>query len=96
MEFLFKFLKINNLQYNLISKISDAKEGVINIFDCTQSDLVVQPGLITKDAGIAAGESLSHGTKHLIKKIDALVTMPVNKSNIFLKTMNILLGILSI
>ena len=31
MEFLFKFLKINNLQYNLISKISDAKEGVINI-----------------------------------------------------------------
>ena len=26
--------KINNLQYNLISKISDAKEGVINIL-CT-------------------------------------------------------------
>ena len=53
MEFLFKFLKINNLQYNLISKISDAKEGVINIFDCTQSDFVVQPGIITKDAGMA-------------------------------------------
>ena len=58
-NFYLSFLKINNLQYNLISKISDAKEGVINIFDCTQSDLVVQPGIITKDAGIAAGESLT-------------------------------------
>ena len=92
-NFYLSFLKINNLQYNLISKISDAKEGVINIFDCTQSDLVVQPGIITKDAGIAAGESLSHGTKHLIKKkIDALVTMPVNKSNIFFKNNEYFVG----
>ena len=67
-NFYLSFLKIKNLQYNLINKICDAKKGVINIFDCIQSDLVVQPGLITKDAGIGAGESLSHGAKHLIQK----------------------------
>ena len=74
-------------------KNSDLRNAEPAIFDCTQSDFVVQPGIITKDAGIAAGESLSHGTKHLIKKkIDALVTMPVNKSNIFFKNNEYFIG----
>ncbi|MBH76479.1 MAG: 4-hydroxythreonine-4-phosphate dehydrogenase PdxA [Flavobacteriales bacterium] len=92
-NFYLSFLTIKNLRYNVINKICDAKKGIINIFDCIQSDLVVRPGLITKDAGIGAGESLSHGTKHLIqKKIDALVTMPVNKSNIFFKNKEYFVG----
>ena len=92
-NFYLSFLKIKNIKYNLINKIYNAKKGIINIFDCNQSDIDVRPGLITKDSAIAAGDSLSLGTKHLVqKKIDALVTMPVNKSNIIFKNKEYFVG----
>ena len=84
-EFYLQYLKKTNIKFNLIDDVSNSKQGLVNIIECIQSDLINSPGKITKDAALGAGQSLSVASDYLIsKKIDALVTMPVNKSNIFL------------
>ncbi len=62
--------------------MSEARPGMVNIFNCIDPNLNIKPGTISKDAGLAANESLHLTTKYLMsKKIDTIVTMPVNKSN---------------
>mgnify|MGYP001223204180 FL=1 len=92
-EFYLQYLKKTNIKFNLIDDVGDAKKGLLNIIECVQSDLIISPGKITKDGALGAGQSLSEASDYLVsKKIDALVTMPVNKSNIFLNSKTKFLG----
>jgi len=84
LRFYLNFLKIDGVNYNVIEDIEDAEFETINIFDCFKSDLIINPGVVTKDSGLAASQSLNIASDYLVSnKINALVTMPVNKSNMF-------------
>ena len=92
-QFYLNYLNSKNTTFNFINNIDLAKKGVINIFECIDPGLSIHPGKITKQSGIAAGQSLSAASSYLVsKQIDALVTMPVNKSNIFLEDSKIFIG----
>jgi len=83
-EFYLKLLKINGVKYNVIDKIESAEFKTINIFECLKSNIIIKPGQVTKESGFAASQSLKTASDYLIShEIDALVTMPVNKSNMF-------------
>jgi len=85
-KFYLDFLEIDNITFNVIDNVSHAINETINIIECISSDLVVNPGEITYHSGLAASQSLTMASSYLISnKIDALVTMPVNKSNMFFK-----------
>ena len=92
-DFYVKFLRkqkiaiSNRVNYKIIKDISESRAGFINIFNCLDANLNILPGKVTKQSGLAATQSLYLATQYLIsKKIDSIVTMPVDKSNMgFLK-----------
>lgn len=78
-----KSLQIPNLNFNLISKASDANPQSPNIIDCCDSELKVEIGKSTKDAGKASYDALKAAVKDLKNNdIDVLITAPINKKNI--------------
>ena len=84
-EFYMKLLNVNEINYSVISNIEKSKPNQINIYECFSSNLSVNPGKVTSESGLAASQSLAIASKNLINnKINALVTMPVTKSNMFL------------
>lgn len=68
--------------WNLIEDAEEARPGSINIIDCCSQELRIEPGTISTDvAGQAAYEALQMATEDLrSRKIDALVTCPINKA----------------
>ena len=84
-EFYMKLLNVNEINYSVISNLEKSKPNQINIYECFSSHLSINPGKITSESGLAASQSLAVASKNLINnKINALVTMPVTKSNMFL------------
>lgn len=84
-EFYMKLLNVNEINYSVISNLEKSKPNQINIYECFSSNLSINPGKITSESGFAASQSLAVASKNLINnKINALVTMPVTKSNMFL------------
>lgn len=84
-EFYMKLLNINEINYSVISNLEKSKPNQVNIYECFSSDLSINPGKVTSESGLAASQSLVVASKNLINnKINALVTMPVTKSNMFL------------
>tara|TARA_Y100000589_G_scaffold110787_1_gene105234 strand:- start:9727 stop:10728 length:1002 start_codon:yes stop_codon:yes gene_type:complete len=84
-EFYMKLLNVNEINYSVISNLEKSKPNQINIYECFPSHLSINPGKITSESGLAASQSLAVASKNLINnKINALVTMPVTKSNMFL------------
>ena len=67
-EFYLQYLKKTNIKFNLIDDVSNSKQGLVNIIECIQSDLIISPGKITKDAALGAGQSLSVASDYLISK----------------------------
>ena len=73
----------NASRYNLISNISELKKNKINIFNCLNDDLEINPGKMTPFSGSAAFSSLECATNFALdRKIDILITMPLCKSNV--------------
>ena len=69
--------------YNLVSNISELKKNKINIFNCLNDDLEINPGKMTHFSGSAAFSSLEYATNFALdRKVDILITMPLCKSNI--------------
>lgn len=67
--------------------VGKTAEGIspkkVNVINCWEDDLEIQPGNITTEAGRCAFLSLSRATEDLLaKKLDAIVTAPINKKNI--------------
>ena len=70
--------------FNVIAKPEMAKEAQLNIIDCfNDSDLKVEIGTPTEEAGKAAFIALERGVQDLKNGlVDALVTAPINKNTI--------------
>ena len=71
------------IQTNTIHSASDAKPTAVSIINCNSEDIRVEIGESTKDAGLAAYQALEKASQDLKdRKIDVLVTAPINKNNI--------------
>ena len=78
-------LKILNkkLDFEIIESSKSTVNGKVNLIDFEQGDFNFSPGEISKKAGNIAFESLKMASDDLFtKKIDAIVTAPINKDNI--------------
>ena len=71
------------LFYEKIDSINNIKPNKINLIKVTNKRININPGKIKKEAGIYSFKSLELSTNDLIKKkIDGIVTLPINKKNI--------------
>jgi 4-hydroxythreonine-4-phosphate dehydrogenase len=78
-----KALNIDNFSFNIIKNVEEANTKRANLINCTDDSVRVELGLSTSSGGEAAFKSLEraiHDYKE--KKIDVLVTAPINKENI--------------
>jgi 4-hydroxythreonine-4-phosphate dehydrogenase len=82
-SFYTKLLKIQNFNIQEVKDIENLNPKLPNIINVWQETAPVQPGQMTSDSGARALLCLNAGIKDLVeKKIDVLVTGPVNKSSI--------------
>ena len=78
-----KALDINNFSFNNITDVSKAHTKRANIIDCVDSEIRVELGKSTQEAGKASFEALERAIKDLKEGlIDVLITAPINKNNI--------------
>lgn len=78
-----KSLKIDNFSFNNIRSANEANPKRPNILNCVDENVRVELGKSTQEAGKAACEALEAAMQDLLeKKIDVLVTGPINKHNI--------------
>ncbi len=78
-----KPIEAPNLSFNNINDTSEAMAKRVNIITCGDDNIHVEYGKSTPEAGQVAFEALQKATEDLKnKKIDVLVTAPINKKNI--------------
>ncbi len=78
-----KALNIDNFSFNTINSADEASEKRANIINCVDEEIRVELGRSTPAAGESAFLALEAAFKDLRdKKIDAVVTGPINKYNI--------------
>ncbi len=78
-----KVLDYQPINFNIIQNINDANHDRINLINSVKEDIKIEIGQSSSDAGKAAFMALEHATRDLKEgKIDALVTLPINKDNI--------------
>ena len=78
-----KHMHLSDLNYNVISNISRLSTKKLNIRSITDEEVKIEFGKSTKLAGEYAFQALEAAVKDLAdKKIDILVTAPINKENI--------------
>ena len=75
--------KLNlNLDFHPVTSLEDIKPEHLNVFDCRQLQRTeVTIGKISAKAGAAAVNYVQVATEHALEeKIDAIVTLPINKA----------------
>lgn len=78
-----KNLGINELNYNSIRTAEQHIPKKLNVMNCWEEEIALEPGIPTETSGKYAIKSLEAAISDLsAKKIDALVTAPINKENI--------------
>lgn len=78
-----KNLGMDSFSLNYISSPGQAKDNRLNLIQCCKDDQVLEIGTPTSASGKAAFEALDTAVDDLLaKKIDAIVTAPINKKNI--------------
>lgn len=78
-----KFLDFNSFNYTQIFNVSEAREGKINVLNCWDEEVEVNPGQVTENGGKYALISLRAAVEDWkTDAIDALVTGPINKKNV--------------
>ncbi|MBY0426273.1 MAG: 4-hydroxythreonine-4-phosphate dehydrogenase PdxA, partial [Cytophagales bacterium] len=78
-----KLLEMEEIHFNLIRNIWQVHDRKINLLTCWEEEFPIEPGKVTTEAGKAAFLSLKQAvTDWKEGKIHALVTAPINKSNI--------------
>jgi len=83
LSFYRKSLDVQKFNYTTIQNADAAHAGSINLIDCVQGEVKVEPGIATVEAGKAAFEALKRAVADLKNNaIDCLVTAPINKKNI--------------
>lgn len=84
-----KALNINNFSFNNVREVSEANHKRANILNCLDDNVRVELGKSTAMAGESAIIPLEKAVKDLAdKKIDVIVTAPINKYNIQSETFN--------
>jgi 4-hydroxythreonine-4-phosphate dehydrogenase len=78
-----KLLSVDKFSYNVIQQPNQAQPKKVSVIECiTQADNV-EPGKPSLEAGKGAFESLNRAVQDLkLGEIDALVTLPIDKSTI--------------
>ncbi|MFN0275687.1 MAG: 4-hydroxythreonine-4-phosphate dehydrogenase PdxA [Chitinophagales bacterium] len=77
-----KMFNAEGFNYANTVNAEQANPKTINIINSISEEVLIQPGQETEVAGKAAFKSLESATNDLLqKKIDALVTSPINKKN---------------
>ena len=72
-----------NSPFQLVNQASEAKPGKINFINCYDEETKVDFGQNSAEAGLASYKCLERATDDLKNnRIDAMVTMPVNKGNV--------------
>lgn len=78
-----KLLDIQGINLNIINSVEEAHSKKINIINCTDDEIKVEPGKVTEEAGKASLAALERATEDMRKGlVDAIVTAPINKKNI--------------
>ena len=78
-----KALDIDNFSFNSIKSIDELHSNKANIISCIDDDVRVELGKSTNTAGLASIQALEIASNDLAeKKIDVLVTGPINKNNV--------------
>ena len=78
-----KLLEIEEINFQISKTVDNLIPKKINVINCWDDDLEIEPGKVTTEAGRCAFLSLNKATEDLIsKKIDGIVTAPINKKNI--------------
>jgi 4-hydroxythreonine-4-phosphate dehydrogenase len=76
-------LKLAHIQWTEIKNFEKLNPKSANVFQCWEEQVNITPGESTTDAGIKSLLALNQGINDLMENnIQALVTGPVNKSNI--------------
>ncbi len=79
-----KVFKLSSIQLNHIKSADKADPNAINIINCVDNKIRVEIGQPTEMSGKAALDALKAAVADLkAKKIDALVTAPINKKAIY-------------
>ena len=82
LSFYKKMLNAEGFNYSVCTQADQASPKTINIINCITEEVIIQPGTDNETGGRNAYISLDAATLDLLdKKIDALVTAPVNKKN---------------
>jgi 4-hydroxythreonine-4-phosphate dehydrogenase len=69
--------------YQHIKDLSRPFHKQVNLYNCWEEEVSINPGQLTETGGLYAAKSLISATEALKdKKIDALVTAPIHKKNI--------------
>jgi 4-hydroxythreonine-4-phosphate dehydrogenase len=77
-----KHLNLQDFNYNTIRSVHDLIPRKVNIINCTEEDIVVEPGKEIPKAGELAFKSLDTAVNDLgNNRIDAMVTAPFSKHN---------------
>lgn len=83
LNFYAKTLKLAHIQWTEIKNFEKLNPKSANVFQCWEEQVNITPGESTTDAGIKSLLALNQGINDLMENnIQALVTGPVNKSNI--------------
>lgn len=78
-----KLFDIPGINLNIINTVEEAHSKKVNIINCTDDEIKVEPGKSTAEAGKAAFAALEKATEDLKRGlVDAIVTAPINKKNI--------------
>ena len=78
-----KLLDIQGINLNIINSAEEAHPKKINIINCTDDEIKVEPGKVTEEAGKASLAALERACEDIQKGlVHAIVTAPINKKNI--------------
>ncbi|MEA5062696.1 MAG: 4-hydroxythreonine-4-phosphate dehydrogenase PdxA, partial [Petrimonas sp.] len=78
-----KVLDHNPVSFHIINHVDECSQGKINLLNCVKDEVRIELGTPTAEAGESAFIALDNAARDLAaKKIDVLVTLPINKDTI--------------
>ncbi|MDR2816466.1 MAG: 4-hydroxythreonine-4-phosphate dehydrogenase PdxA [Proteiniphilum sp.] len=78
-----KALNNDAVNFNIISRVEESHEGKVNLINCVKEEIKIELGSASAEAGESAFIALEKAVRDLNdKKIDLLVTLPINKDAI--------------
>ncbi len=78
-----KVLDYSPINFHIVNHIEDCSFGKINLLNCVKEEVRIELGTATTEAGESAFTALDIAARDLAaKKIDVLVTLPINKDTI--------------